>query len=137
MRVVADTNTVISALLWNGAPRQILNLARDNIIELYTSMILLTELEDVLMRDKFIKRLNLIGFKPRELVLGYASLATIIRPVAIAPVIIADPEDDAVIACALASQAEFIVSGDRHLLELKNYQKIPIFSASEFIRHIS
>jgi len=53
MQVVADTNIVISGLLWRGNPRQILDAARDGIIGLFTSFMLLEELEDVLSREKF------------------------------------------------------------------------------------
>jgi len=52
MRVVADTNTIVSGLLWRGAPRQVLDAARDGMITLFTSAILLAELEDVLKRAK-------------------------------------------------------------------------------------
>jgi len=53
MQVVADTNIVVSGLLWRGNPRQILDAARDGIIGLFTSAMLLEELEDVLSREKF------------------------------------------------------------------------------------
>ena len=51
-RTVPDTNIVISGLLWRGNPRRVLDAARDGIIELYTSPVLLEELEDVLSRKK-------------------------------------------------------------------------------------
>jgi putative PIN family toxin of toxin-antitoxin system len=53
MRVVADTNVVVSGLLWRGNPRRVLDAARDGIIELFTSIVLLEELEDVLSRERF------------------------------------------------------------------------------------
>ncbi len=58
MRVVADTNIVVSGLLWRGNPRRVLDAAREAAIELFTSAILLTELEDVLGRERFAKRLE-------------------------------------------------------------------------------
>jgi putative PIN family toxin of toxin-antitoxin system len=57
MRVVSDTNIVVSGFLWRGLPRRILDAARDGIIELYTSPVLLEGLEDVLSREKFASRL--------------------------------------------------------------------------------
>lgn len=80
MRVVADTNTVVSGLLWTGAPRKVLDAARTGSIQLFTSAALLAELEDVLGRDKLASRLALINIKPRELVFGYAALATLFYP---------------------------------------------------------
>jgi putative PIN family toxin of toxin-antitoxin system len=137
MLVVADTNTVISGLLWQGAPRQILDAARYNIIELFTSVALLTEMEEVLHREKFARRLSLANLTPHELVLGYASLATVVKPAVIMPVVLADPDDDAVLSCAVAACAEVIVSGDSHLLNLKGYQGIHILTAGEVVKMIS
>lgn len=52
-RIVPDTSIVVPGLLWRGNPRRILDAARDGIIELYSSPVLLEELEDVLSREKF------------------------------------------------------------------------------------
>ena len=57
MRVVADTNVVVSGLLWHGNERRLLDAARDGFVELFTSKELLAELEDVLGRSKFAPRL--------------------------------------------------------------------------------
>jgi len=136
MRAVADTNTVISGLLWQGPPRQVLDAAREGRIELYTSAALLAELEEVLVREKFARRLELARISVRELVTGYAALANLVEPIAIPPVIAEDPDDDAVLACAVAAQAETIASGDSHLLKLKDYQNIPILTAAEFLARL-
>ena len=116
MRVVADTNTVVSGLLWHGPPRQVLDAARAGTLQLYTTAVLLAELDEVLQRPKFAQRLTLAGVTTRTLVLGYAALARLIEPAVIVPVVEEDPDDDAVLACAVAAQAEAIVSGDSHLL---------------------
>lgn len=137
MRAVADTNTVISALFWGGAPRSVLDAARDGKVTLFTSYLLLSELEEVLSRPKFADRLAAANTSPRELVLGYASLAQIVVPVELEPVIIDDPDDDAVIACALAVNAEFIISGDHHLLGLKRYNEIEVTNAAEFMAELT
>ncbi len=76
MKVVLDTNTVISGLFWKGAPRQIIDLARNGLMPLVTSPDLLTELAYVLSRDKFTERLALAYVVPDELVYGYAALAS-------------------------------------------------------------
>ncbi len=137
MRLVLDTNTVISALLWQGAPRRILLSAHANVVQLYTSIPLLIELDDVLRRTKFQARLRQARVTANVLVLGYAALATTVEPVAIPPVILSDPDDDAVLACALAAQAEAIVSGDSHLLQLGAYAAIPILPAGILLEQIA
>jgi putative PIN family toxin of toxin-antitoxin system len=136
MRIVADTNTVVSGLLWHGPPRQVLDHARIGKIELFTTMVLLAELEEVLQREKFVQRLMLVGVKPRDLVVGYAALAKIVESAQISPVIADDSDDDAVLACAIAAQAEVIVSGDSHLLVLKEYRGIHILTATELLTRI-
>lgn len=119
MRVVADTNIVVSGLLWQGNPRRVLDAAREGTIDLFTSAALLIELEDVLSREKFTNRLETAGVTPHDLVLGYASLASVIEPATIEPVVLDDPDDDAVIACAVAVQGKIIVSGDRPFIRLE------------------
>ena len=71
-----------------------------------------------------------------ELIEGYGELAQFVRPAAISPVVLADPEDDHVLACALAAKADFIVSGDSHLLTLKTYQGIAIVGAVEALARL-
>ncbi len=114
-----------------------MDAARDGIIELFTSVVLLEELEDVLSREKFAPRLEAAKVTAHDLVLGYAALATIVEAESIEPVILADPDDDAVLACALATQCEIIASGDSHLLDLKQYKEVRILTASEFVSELS
>ena len=128
MRAVADTNVVVSGLLWRGPSRVLLDLARRGDLELVTSPALLAELQDVLCREKFSRRFELAGVEPQRMVVGYANLAKLIAAPVIEPVIEADPDDDAVLACAAAAQAEYIVSGDRHLLDLVEFRDIRILT---------
>ena len=76
MHVVADTNTVISGLLWHGTPRQVLDAARTGTIALSTSAPLLAELAEVLQRPKFAQRLARANVTPHILVFGYAESPT-------------------------------------------------------------
>lgn len=133
MRLVADTNTVISGLLWHGAPRRLLDAARAGKVSLFTTAALLVELEDTLSRAKFAERLERAGVTRRVLVQGYAALATVVKPAVIPPAVLADPDDDAVLACAVAAQAQAVASGDSHLLNLKTYQDIPILTVNELL----
>lgn len=68
-----------------------------------------------------------------QLVERYALLTAVVHPAVISPVILDDPDDDQVLACALAAKAAIIVSGDRHLLDLKEYQGIRIVTAAEAV----
>jgi uncharacterized protein len=137
MNVVPDTNTVVSGLLWHGAPHEILSLAGEGKITLYTSPALLAELRDVLGRPKFAARLKKVGTTPRKLSLEFAALAKLTHPMPLEPVILADPDDDAVLACAISANAQVITSGDSHLLSLKTYRGITILTAREFLDELA
>lgn len=138
MRIVVDTNTVLSGLLWQGPPRRLIDLARARQITLCTSQTLLAELAEVIARDKFTHRVRAAGLSAAELVQDYERLAETVTPQPLpAPVIIRDPDDDHVLACALAAQAQLIVSGDAHLLDLKAYQNIPVRTASAALSELA
>ena len=117
-------------------PGQLLDAARAGKVELYTSPALLGELARVLRRRKFSTRVERLSASVDELIEGYGELAQFVRPAAISPVVLADPEDDHVLACALAAKADFIVSGDSHLLNLKTYQGIAIVGAVEALARL-
>lgn len=133
MRVVLDTNVVASGLLWGGVPRQLLQAGGDQQAQLYTSTVLLLELTDILGRAKFARKIAAAPWSVDQLVERYALLTTVVHPAAIAPTIIDDPDDDQVLACAVAAQAELIVSGDRHLLDLITFREIRIVNAAQAV----
>ncbi len=137
MRLVLDTNTAISGLLWHGTPGKLIDAAHSKSVILCTSAILLAELRGVLTREKFAKQLEARGLNATEVFDGYAALTAIVVPAIIHPTIVNDPSDDAVLACALGAKAELIVSGDRHLLDLKEYQGIRIVTTTEAVRAIA
>ncbi len=130
MRVVADTNTVVSAFLWGGLPAEILTAARERRISLHTSPALLAELEEVLAREKFSARIAQVSSTAAQMIAGYRALATPVRPAAIEPTV-RDPDDDHVLACALGAQATPIVTRDRDLLELGTFRDIRILAARD------
>ena len=137
MRIVADTNTVLSSLLWHGAPRRLLDLARERKITPCTSLVLLAELADIMARDKFAKRLSAGGVSAIELVQDYERLDEAVTPDALpTPAIERDPDDDPVLACAASAKARLIVSGDSHLPDLTAYQGIPIHTTSVALSEI-
>ncbi len=136
MRLVLDTNTLISGLLWQGTPGKLIDAAYNDQVTLYTSVPLLGELQGVLYRKKFSHQLNKRGLAAEDFFEGYTTLASMVIPAKIDPVVVRDPDDDHVIACALAAQADLIVSGDSDLLTLKEYQGIPIVDAVTALKQI-
>lgn len=136
MRLVADTNTVISGLLWNGPPARLIDAAVERRVMLFSSLPLLVELEGVLTRDKFKRQLAKRGVSVGEIFEGYAALVEIVTPALMAPVIASDPDDDVVLATAIAAKADFIVSGDAHLLDLQSHARIQVVTAADLLRQI-
>jgi putative PIN family toxin of toxin-antitoxin system len=134
VRVVLDTNTLISGIISSGGPpRRLFNGMRSQVFETFSSATLLAELLDVLLRDKFIARLTAAGLTPQEIVADVRRLAILVEPTDVPAVIAADPDDDHVLACAVIAGAELIVSGDSHLLGLGSYQRIRIVAPAEAV----
>jgi putative PIN family toxin of toxin-antitoxin system len=136
VRLVLDTNTALSGLLWSGTPGQLLDAAQASRIELASST-LLAELRGVLARAKFAKQLAKRSLAADDLFDGYAALVTMVMPAQITPTIARDPADDQVLACALAARADLIVSGDAHLLDVSHFQGIAIVTATAALQHIA
>ena len=131
MRVVVDTNTLISALLWEGTPYRLFSALRaTDGFEMFTSPALLAELTDVLARPHLSSRLQRINTTAEALVNDIAKAFVVLRVEHLAQPICRDPDDDEVLACAMAANADFIVSGDDDLLSLKEHAGVKIFTAS-------
>lgn len=133
-KVVLDTNALISGLLWNGNEARVIEKAEKKEIRLFISQKLLEELEGVLKRAKFTKRLEGKEYTVDKAVAKIALIATLIEPRHKIEEIKEDPDDNRVLECAMFAKASVIISGDRHLLDLKGYSGINIVSASEFIK---
>lgn len=139
MRIVLDTNVVLSALLWRGTPHHVLAaIGQRCSIQLYSSTALLEELADVLTRPSATKRLALVGRSAREVLADYVETIELVEPSSVPRVVLGDVDDDQVIAAAVAARADLIVSGDRkHLLPLGTHQGIDIVEAAEAVRRIT
>jgi uncharacterized protein len=130
MRLVLDTNVVASALLWDGPPRRLLQAGRGEAVRLFTRAPLIAELADVLARPKFAKKIEASLLSVDELVGLYAELALVVRPSAV-PRLAPDPDDDVVVGTALAAKADYLVTGDRALLSLTEFEGGRIVSVTE------
>ncbi len=131
MRLVLDTNVVVSALLWKGTPNKLIERASEGEVQLFTSRALLDELRAVLKRRKFTRTIGATGLTVTELVASYRKLAYGVTARPLARQVSRDRDDDAVLACALAAHADMIVSGDADLLTLGEYREIRITSPAE------
>jgi uncharacterized protein len=130
MRMVLDTNVVVAGLLWNGPPRRLLSMAVDSEASFYSSPVLLEELAQTLGYAKFTPRIAVFKTSVDELVARYAALVSLVTPSTVPRVVANDPDDDHVIAAAVAARAALIVTGDRkHLLPIGVHEGIAIVTA--------
>jgi uncharacterized protein len=127
--VVLDTNVLISALLGHGKPRRLVSklFARHVIV---TSRQMLAELRDVLSREKFLNVSTSQADEFLVLLVSRTLLVTVRQPPKIVP---EDPDDDIVLATAREAQAEYLVSGDKHLLKLQEFKGIRIVTVNEML----
>jgi putative PIN family toxin of toxin-antitoxin system len=134
MRVIIDTNLLVSYLLTHRGPiQQILDvqLARQD-FTLLICVTLLEELERVLQYDKLRRFVN--DENRMRFIALIASLGELVDIPDDIPSILRDPKDDYLIACALAGNADFIVSGDKDLLDAK--LSVKALTASNFLEHL-
>lgn len=136
MRLVLDTNVVVSGLLWRGSPRQVIEAGRQGMAAFFSSAILLDELASVLKRDKFSALLTSRKVTPSLLMRRYGMFATLVDPAPVEHVVQTDEDDDHVVATALGARADAIVTGDRDLLRLHPCQGIRILDPVDALRYM-
>jgi putative PIN family toxin of toxin-antitoxin system len=129
IRIVLDTNVLISALLFGGNPQAVLEKAIMGQISLVLSREILTEFEDVLCGKKF-------AYPPeiaRNIVRELEAVSELVFPARKIDAVKADPYDNLILECAVTAGVDFVVSGDNHLLELRRFEGIPILSPAQFL----
>lgn len=130
MRITIDTNIMVSALGWNGAEASVVEMILESKLELYLSTEILSEFFRVVKYPKFrFTDSEIDGFIGR--LLSNSVIVNSSQPV---KVIIDDPADNKILECALEGKSEYIISGDRHLLNLGEYEGIKILRAADFLK---
>ena len=132
MRAVLDTNVLISGLLWRGAPHECLLLAEASLYELVLAESIFDEL-----RDKLIHKFGSSTDEAEEILIGLRRRATLVTLTGRSGWVSADPDDDKFIESALIGQADVIVSGDHHLLDLSAIEGIPILTPRQFLQRLA
>ena len=128
--------SLLSALLWRGTPHSLIEQVRAGSLTLISSPSLLSELVEVMNRPKFQPLLVRSDTDPERVRSELRRLADIIDPPPLPAAVSRDLSDDAVLALAVASQADLIITGDADLFELGTYAGIPIINPAEAIIRI-
>jgi putative PIN family toxin of toxin-antitoxin system len=130
-RVVLDTNVLISALLFRGGLSKIVGLWQKGKIIPVISKETFSELATVLEYPKFSLTQEETDSIIKYEILPYFEIVEVVKDV---KGICGDPEDDKFISCAISGSADYIVSGDKDLFDLKQYKSIKIIKASDFLK---
>ena len=133
MKLVLGTNLFISSFFWGGNPRKIMTRIIDGKDTLYVSDEILYEVFSVMKRPKF-------NINHRQIIHFINSIKEIAHRVVILGMVknvCRDSDDDKILECAVLANVDFIISGDNDLLSLKEFNGIPVITASEYIEKIA
>ncbi len=136
MRAVIDTNVLLSGLLWHGQPHMLLKHVRAGTLAMVSSPALLDELAEVIGRAKFDAILMRANTSREQALAEVRQLAEVVEPPPLPAPVCRDPDDDEVLALALAAQVDLIVSGDDDLLVLQAFEGIPILTPAQAVQRI-
>jgi len=128
IKAVFDTNILFSATGWRGSPYQCLKLMREK----KAALLLCREILDE-YQEKLQTKLGMTSEQASRTVAEILACSVIVEIKNELHVVLDDPDDDMVVECAVEGKAAYIVSGDRHLLELKEYEGIVVVRANEFL----
>lgn len=132
MKVVLDTNILISALLFKGRVAFVFGLIEEEKIVPCFTPSTIKEFQNVLSREKFRKNLEELGMKAEQIVDAILQKSLICLDIKIEDIVLDDPTDNKFLACAVSCNAALIISGDQHLLGLKHFNNLPIITPDKF-----
>ncbi len=134
MRIVLDTNVVVSAaLILTSPPALVVRAWREGRVEVLSSPTTLDELRGVFARPQIARRLLMSPEEQRAFVEEFVRSTTLVVPDLTVTAITADPSDNMFLELAVAGRADYIVSGDAHLTSLDSYEGIPILTPARFL----
>jgi len=133
-KAVLDTNVWVSALLWGGKPAEVIKAAEEGKIDIFASEETVGEINQVLAYPKIAKILQADGLLHEELIEAVLKVVKFVEVTKKVKVVLEHSADDKFIDCALAAKADYLVSGDRHLLKIGSYKKTRIVTVAEFLK---
>ncbi|HOY57293.1 MAG TPA: putative toxin-antitoxin system toxin component, PIN family [Verrucomicrobiota bacterium] len=137
MKLVVDTNVLMSGSAWSGTASRLVDALLAGEATLCLSEALLAELADVFQRERFRKRLEERGQDPTAILSRLRRVAEMTEPKPMpVPASLRDSDDVHVLACAVAAPADAIVTGDDDLLALEKFEGIPIIEIGEALRRL-
>lgn len=130
MIITLDTNILISALGWKGPEYTLMELIFDRKIQFAISPKILEEFIGVAKSKKF----NFADDEIDDYLDALLITGKVVFPDINISIITSDPADNRILECAVTSNSDYLISGNKHLLKLKRYKKIRIMNASKFLK---
>jgi putative PIN family toxin of toxin-antitoxin system len=135
LRIVIDTNVFVSAIILpQSAPAQILRSWKSGAFGLINCQKAVDELDEVLQRSHIAEKYSIDRRKRESFIDLILENSILVAGDTLVDVVQTDPKDDMFVSCAVEGQAKYIVSGDKHLKNLKRYEKIRIIEPIYFLR---
>jgi uncharacterized protein len=133
IRAVLDANVMVSGILTEGIPRRILRAWRAGRFHLLASQVTLNEMAHVLRYPKIARRHRWSDSEIHAFMESLEALAILTPGKLRLNVVAADPSDDRYLECAIEGEADYLVTGDRHLLGIAVYREMEILSPRVFV----
>jgi uncharacterized protein len=132
LKITVDTNTLISAVITEGNEFALLKLANKNKVKLVLSPAILQEFKEVISRPKF----NFSEEQITKVMKQIITISTLVIPTRTLHIVKVDPSNNRILECAETGKVNHIISGDKHLLQLKQYKNIPIIKTLDMLNHL-
>jgi len=133
MKIVLDTNILVSGTYWKGSSDKIIELVDKGKIELIISKKIISEYYNVINRDEIIDKVKEKSLILNKSVSKIISNSIIVEPLEKFDIIKGDPDDNMILECAIEGKADYIITNDNHLLEIKEFKQIKIMAPEEFL----
>jgi len=134
MKLILDTNIWLSGIFWQGNPYKIIKLSEEGKVKILMTKEILEEIFHVLNREsKFQKSIHDRKIAIEDLIRKIIEISNLVETKTRINAIKEDPDDNKFLEAAVDGKADYIISGDRHLLDLKQFNEIKILKAKEFL----
>lgn len=134
LKIVLDTNQFVSSLISKkGPPAQLLQAWYEHLFIMITSSEILKEIERVLHYPRIYQKYHLTKESIATLIAVIEHEAIVLFDTPKVDIIKEDPTDNKILACAVHAKADYVITGDRHLLDLRQYEDIGIVTPREFL----
>ena len=133
IKIVLDTNVWLSIFMNKALSKGFSKILGREDIQIYISKQILEEISRVLVYPKIIRLFEKVGMSPKEILEKIVEKTILIKPKLKLNIIKEDPADNRILECALQAKADFLISGNKHLIKLKKFKNIKILKPREFL----